>query len=387
MRQKKAMIDIRNPYTILFLHHTGRFSGAENSLLHLATHLDSKMFLPVFICPKEGEFPSRLKQKGIPIIPHNFGRIREIRRLFNSIRVIRKAMFRYNATIIHSNGPQSNIPAGVAGRLLRIPVIWHARNLLQTEMVDIDRVAAFLPQRIVCNSDAIRARFIGSRSEKIALTVINSVDLKDYDPSIPGKMIKEEFGFPPGSQVLGIVGRLSPEKGHLTVFEAMAHLRTRFPDLRLLVVGGHIFEEHSWFPNLLKRKASQLNIAERVVFTGFRRDVLRLYAGMDIFVLGTDAEPCGRVIFEAMAMKKPVIGTNNGGTPEIVVDGETGLLYRYGNAQELADKIAFVLNNPLSIEKMGRAGRKRVEENFTINKYVDKMQEIYLSLIEANPWE
>lgn len=130
-----------------------------------------------------------------------------------------------------------------------------------------------------------------------------------------------------------------------------------------------------------KKKCHELGIHDQVTFTGFRRDVLRLYAAMDIFILGTDAEPCGRVIFEAMSMQKPVVATNSGGTPEIVINGETGFLFDYNNSEELAVKLEYLLRNPKLAKSMGDKGRRRIEENFTIDKYVAKIQHEYIKLI------
>jgi len=248
-------------------------------------------------------------------------------------------------------------------------------------MLDIDRFASFLPQRILCNSDAIKARFMHRKSEKIARTIMNGVDLKDFEPSIPVCEIRKEFDIPLAAKVIGMSSRLSKDKGHLTLLKAVAKLKNRYPDIWIFIVGSNVFDEDSDVPGFLKRKAHELGISERTVFTGFRSDIYRLYAGMDIFILGTDAEPCGRVIFEAMAMKKPVIGTNSGGTPEIVVDGETGFLFNYCNAEELSSKIDYLLINPELSKKMGNAGRKRVADNFTIDKNVKTIQKEYFKLL------
>lgn len=371
------------PKRILYLHHTSKFSGAENSLIHLANHLDKKKYSALFICPAEGEFPKRLSEYHIPIIGHNFGKNREIVSIFNSILKIFRTVSQYKIALLHSNGPQTNIPAGIAGRLMGIPVIWHARNLLKNGMRDLDKLTGFLPNRIICNSEAIRARFRNCKYEKIAKTIMNGVDLKNFDPTIQTYDIRTEFGIPSKAKVIGMTSRLGKDKGQHTLLEAIARLKSTYPDLWILIIGGNVFQEDADVPNFLKRKAADLGISDRTVFTGFRSDVYRLYAAMDIFVLATDAEPCGRVIFEAMAMKKPVIGTNNGGTPEIVVDGETGLLFGYSNAEELSSKIDYLLANPKLSKKMGYAGRKRIEDNFTIDKNVKKIQKEYFTLLEV----
>ncbi len=372
------------PYRVLYLHHTGRFAGAENSLLHLATHLDRSRFSPLFLCPSAGEFPDRLASRGVPVIHHEFGANSQPLRLVQSLAEIRRVIRERQVALLHANGPQTNVPAGIAGRLLGVPVVWHARNCLRPGMVDIDRMTGFLPDRIICNSDAIRSRFLGGLTERKSLTILNSVDLADFDPDVCGPSLRQELGIPEASKVLGMTSRLSREKGQQTLLEAVALLKGRFPDLFILLVGDPIFAEDEDVPRSLREMAGRLGISERVLFTGFRRDVPRLYGAMDIFVLATDAEPCGRVLFEAMAMARPVIGTDNGGTPEIVVDGVTGLLFPYGDAATLSERIARLLERPEEMARMGAAGRRRVEEHFTIDRYMEKTQKVYLELLEGD---
>jgi glycosyltransferase involved in cell wall biosynthesis len=375
----------QNPYHLLFLHHTGLFSGAENSLLHLSTRLDSRIFKPIFLCPSTGDFPDRLRDHHIQVIHHDFTKVSRVFHVAKSVTRIARTVHTFGIKLVHSNGPQTNIPAGIAGRLSGVPVIWHARNLLKPGMIDIDKIAGLLPRRILCNSDAIKARFAGGITGNKSVTIINGVDLLDYDTSIPSYSIREEFGIPSGAKVVGMTSRLGSDKGHLITLQALARLKDRHPELWGLFVGGNIFEEDAGVPDFLKKKAEEFGIADRIVFTGFRKDVSRLYAGMDIFVLGTDAEPCGRTILEAMAMAKPVIGTDSGGTPEIVAHGETGFLFRYGDFEGLARAIAHLLETPYLISHMGKAGRARIEHQFTIEQYVDKTQREYLSLIEGTP--
>ncbi len=372
------------PYQILYLHHTGRFAGAENSLLHLATHLDRSLFDPLFLCPSAGEFPERLATQGIPVIHHEFGSNSQLLRLAYSLAAIHRVIRERHVALLHANGPQTNVPAGIAGRLSGVPVLWHARNCLRPGMIDIDRITGSLPDRIICNSDAIRSRFLGGLTEKKSLTIRNSVDLVDFDPGASGLSIRQEFGIPVEAKVLGMTSRLSREKGQHILLDAVALLKRRFSDLFVLLVGDPIFADDAEAPRCLREMAERLGISGRVLFTGFRRDVPRLYGAMDIFVLATDAEPCGRVLIEAMAMAKPVIGTDNGGTPEIVVEGVTGLLFPYGDAKTLSEKIAWLLERPEEIARMGMAGRRRVEEHFTIERYMKKTQRVYLEVLEGD---
>ena len=371
------------PYRILYLHHTGQFAGAENSLLHLATHLDKSLFSPVFMCPSAGEFPQRLRERNIPVIHHEFGANAQLLSLIKTLLFLRRIIHEQRISLLHANGPQTNVPAGIMGRLLGIPVVWHARNCLRPGMIDIDRLMGFLPKRIICNSEAVRSRFIGGKVEDKTFTILNSVDLLDYDLPASGSSLRDHWGIPREAKVVGMIGRLGHEKGHETLIRALAILKDKFPDLWLLIVGGHIFTEDQWIPDILKKTSQDLGVGGRIVFTGHQNHVQPFYASLDIFVLATDLEACGRVLFEAMAMGKPVIATDNGGTPEIVIEGETGLLFPYGDAEALSKKITWLLERPDEMTRMGLAGRRRIEENFTIEKFIEKTQQVYLELLEG----
>ncbi|MEW6334444.1 MAG: glycosyltransferase family 4 protein [Thermodesulfobacteriota bacterium] len=374
----------KTPYTILYLHHTGRFAGAENSLLHLVTHLDRSLFYPVFMCPSAGDFPMRLRERGISVMHHEFGSNSQVLHLIRTLVHLRRVVRVRRIALLHANGPQTNIPAGIMGRWLGIPVIWHARNCLRPGMVDIDRYTGWLPDRIICNSEAVRSRFVGGRVEGKTVTILNGVDLTDYDPGISGDAVRDRWGIPRAAKVVGIIGRLGHEKGHRTLIHALGRLKQEFPDLWLLIVGGHVFDEDRGLPDSLKKTAKDLGLEGRVIFTGHQDDVRPFYAALDLFVLATDLEACGRVLFEAMAMAKPVIGTDNGGTPEIVVEGETGLLFPYGDAKGLSGRISRLLERPAEITRMGASGRRRVEGHFTIERYMEKTQKVYLELLERN---
>lgn len=382
------MTKMRKPYPILYLHHTGNFSGAENSLLHLAINLDHSKFKPIFLCPGRGEFPARLKKNTIKIISQEFGRLREINKVLKSILTIKSVAIKNRIKLLHSNGPQTNIPSGIVGRMLKIPVIWHARNLLKPDMIDIDKLFRVLPNKIICNSEAIRSRFSNNVSNDgkctKSTTIINSVNLKDYYPGETKDIIRHELGIPSNAIVLGMTSRLASDKGHDIFLEALSEIIKNNSQVWGLVGGDNVFPEDDWVPDYLKRKAKNLGIADKVIFTGFRRDIIQIYDAMDIFILGSDAEPCGRVLFEAMAMAKPVIATESGGTPEIVVDGITGFLYKPGDVVDLTKKIHKLLDSDKLNISMGLAGRKRVEEKYNIETYIERTQEEYLNLLEGN---
>lgn len=245
----------KKTYKILYLHHTGNFGGGENSLLHLVAHLDKSIFKPVFLCPTIGEFSNRLKQQGIKVIPGEFGRFRDAIEVIKSVKKICNVALAKEVDLLHSNDPHTNIPSGLSGIIIRKPVIWHERNLLKKDMIDVDRIAGFLPNKIICNSEAIRSRFSGKLLQNKSVTIMNSVDLKDFDVTVAQTDVRKSLGIPENAQVVGMSSRLGNDKGHLTLLRAVSRLIKNFPDLWVLIIGGHVFPEDSWVPNFLKKNA------------------------------------------------------------------------------------------------------------------------------------
>jgi len=129
---------------------------------------------------------------------------------------------------------------------------------------------------------------------------------------------------------------------------------------------------------------AEKGIDKKTIFTGFRRDIPQLIASMDVVVLPSGIDACSRVLFESMAMQKPLVAANAGGTPEIVQDGITGLLVKPGDSSDMAKSIIRLLQNRPLLEQYGKAGRKRVKEMFTIERNIKETESVYLELLSTN---
>ncbi|HXE75803.1 MAG TPA: glycosyltransferase family 4 protein [Candidatus Xenobia bacterium] len=154
-------------------------------------------------------------------------------------------------------------------------------------------------------------------------------------------------------------------KGILHVLEALPELRRRFPKLRYVVVGDG--DDRAW----LEQRTRELGVAESVVFTGFlsREDLSRQYAACDVFVLPSDQEGFGIVYLEAMAHHKPVVASRAGGAPEVVTDGETGLLIEHGNQAALVTALSTLLASPERRQQLGAAGFARLQQHYTFEHF------------------
>lgn len=362
---------------VLYLHHVAEIAGAENSLRLLMRHLDRSRVTPLFAGPGVGPFPEALAQEGIPILPVSFGPLRDVRGLFRSIRRLTALIREHRIDLLHANGPQTNVCAGLAGRLTGIPAVWHTRNLLYGNMRDVDRLLAGLATRIICNSEAIRDRFRGSTAWAKSVTILNAVDLQEFNPAIPREPFRAELGIPPDVPAVGIVGRIGLGKGHAHFVEAAIRLVNEGSPGRFLIVGDSLFPEDTWRAEALRHQVKDAGLEDRIRFTGFRRDIPLVMRGLDILVLASDAEPCGRVLFEAMASGTAIVATNTGGTPEIVRDGLEGILVPPRDPAALAGAVGRLINDPGLRADLGRAGVARIEADFTIERYIKRTLEVY----------
>jgi glycosyltransferase involved in cell wall biosynthesis len=179
------------------------------------------------------------------------------------------------------------------------------------------------------------------------------------------------------SPVVTLIGRISPWKGQDIFIHAAAEVLKTFPECRFQIVGSALFGEDA-LEDELKQLAAALGVSDRIEFLGFRKDVPEIISASSLVVhASTVPEPFGQVIIQAMAAGKPVVATRGGGVLEIVVDGVTGLLVPMKDVHAMAEAIGKILSDPVKAGKMGAAGKERFLEKFTIEKTVEKVQEVY----------
>jgi glycosyltransferase involved in cell wall biosynthesis len=366
---------------VLYLHHVMQISGAENSLLLLLRHLDRARVIPLFAGPAAGPFPEALILERVPVFPIPFGPLRDVSGLVRSVRRAEALIREHRIDLVHANGPQTNVCAGLVGRLTGIPAIWHARNLLYGNMWDVDRILAVLATRIICNSEAVRERFRGGAAWGKSVTILNAVDTREFNPGIPREPFRAELGIPPDVPAVGIVGRIGLGKGHAHFVEAAIRLLTGGSPGQFLIIGDTLFPEDAPRIDAIRRRIKETGLEDRIRLVGLRRDIPHVMRAVDILVLASDAEPCGRVLFEAMASGTAIVATNTGGTPEIVRHDHEGLLVPPRDPSALAGAIDALIREPGRRARLGEAGVARVRAEFAVERYVARTLEVYRSVL------
>jgi glycosyltransferase involved in cell wall biosynthesis len=189
-------------------------------------------------------------------------------------------------------------------------------------------------------------------------------------------VVRRELGLADGTAAVGLVARLDHwGKGHKEFFTALASLKDRYPVQGLVIGGGRRETE-------MRQLAVEMGLEERVRFLGQRDDVPDLLAALDIFVLPSHSEGVSLALLEAMAAGLPVIASRVGGLPEVVTDGDTGLLIPPQDPEALAAALARLLDEPAWAKKLGENARRQVEENFSLERLGREINEIYGELVE-----
>jgi glycosyltransferase involved in cell wall biosynthesis len=236
------------------------------------------------------------------------------------------------------------------------------------------RVAA----RILVNSEAIAAPLLAEPSFARKITIVhNAVDLARYNGA-ENRRAEIAAGDRP---IVGFVGQLVPRKGLLTLITAFPGVLRKVPRALLVVVGCAPPDEPEYEAEC-RRLASDLGIADRVLFMGYRRDVPEWMATFDVFALPTRSEPFGKVIIEAMAASRPVVATRVGGIPEIISDPTLGTLIAPDDPEAVTREVTRYLDDPVLAASVGGAGARHVRHQFGLVKMIATLERLYEDVLE-----
>ena len=228
--------------------------------------------------------------------------------------------------------------------------------------------------------EADQYRRMGVPEEKIAI-IPNGIDLSEYADLPPKGAFKRKFGIPEEKKIILYLGRIHKIKGIDFLIKAYTHLINdmHYKDALLVIAGpddGHLKEA--------KSLTSALDISKHVLFTGplYGQDKLEAYVDSDVVVLPSRYETFPIVVLEACACGKPVIASEVGGLKDLIINGETGLLFEPENVKQLTRSIFSLLNDNNVAKEMGQKGKSFVRENFTVEKVVERLEKAYEEVVE-----
>ncbi|MEW5978000.1 MAG: glycosyltransferase family 4 protein [Acidobacteriota bacterium] len=396
-------------YGVLLIENSIGLSGSAISLCTLATNLDDRNYLATIAFSRveqlayfEKNFSRSIQAAVIRCqeslkttwwgkvadrwaarIPSVFGRaIHGVISLLDLAFVIVPyvaRLYRYARgkkidLIHHNNG--FDVAAILLACLMRLPIVAYQRGAeWNSPMV---RFFSRLVKCYVANSERTKLDLlaIGVPPHKIVV-IFPPIDLSRFNWAIEPSSQRQEFRIKESDRCFGIVGTLLEWKGHRVFLKAAARVMQVLPDARAFIIGGAPDGSTSYEAEL-RSMAQSLGISERVVFTGFREDIPQLIQTQQVIVhTSLTPEPFGRVLTEAMAMKKPVVASKAGGPLEIIEDGVSGFLVEPGDEAQLAERILMLLTDLRLALGMGERGYQEVKRRFSVESHVPQVEAVY----------
>lgn len=366
---------------ILHLISSSGLLGAEHVLLELAVHSKSQglnVTIGVFENSQNPnlELANCAEKFGfeVQIFPCN-GRFDK-----KTVQMIKDYMNNAGVQILHSHNYKSNFYArrALSNSNVRWVVTNHGRRfgpkLLLYNLLD-----AFIVRRadkIIAVSEEIakKMKLAGIAKGKICL-IENGVNLEMFTTNSSSQAIKESLGIKKEVLVVGAVGSLTREKGHLYLLTAVTKVAQRLPEVIFLFVGDGRERSN------LERMVFKLGIEDKVIFAGMRKDIPEILSILDVFVLPSLNEGLPIALLEAQAAKVPVVATRVGAIPDVVKDGVTGILIPPEDPEAIAKSIVRVLSDRKSACNMAQRGFERVRDNFSAEKMADKYLSLYQELL------
>lgn len=374
---------------VLLVNHAPFFGGAEAFLVDLLSALDRKNYSPTIVTDPHSPVLERFRTAGDPVLtsplPQLYTNPLFIPRLIQSGMRLGRVARESHADLMHTFGVRTHLVGAIASMVSGVPLLWRLCD--DTFPPRVASIFARAPRAIVYAS-----AWLATKYPKLKFDGVAPDGAREPTP-ISRADARARLGLRDSELVIAHVARLVRWKGQDVFIRAVARAARTTPNVRGLVVGDWIANEEpagllgggERYDRELRVLANEL-APDRILFTGFMRDPSLAYAASDVFAhTSILPEPFGRAVIEAMMAGLAVIGANAGALPENVVDGQTGLLTTPGDVDALERAMTTLLHSRETREMMGRAGRARAEQEFSLEHMTRRMEGYYRMTAERSP--
>ena len=352
---------------IVYILLSNLVAGTERHALDLAVGVEKARY-EVSVISYGGEIGKECNRNNIRHYCVNRRNVLVVMEICNILRKV-------SPQIVHAHLGKSGLYGRIAAYLMRCPIIIYTDHAWASKNTDIShlnnyihivvyKILSVFTNKIICVSEAVYMYLkneVGINPSKL-ICILNGIKI-DYCKKVRNKNdTKIHFG---------IIARLEDEKNHICLFEALQKLKKENFDLYVVGDGKNMDYYKSYCINH--------QIDNKTIFTGrlYGNDLVRIYEKIDVLVLPSKRETFGLVLLEAMENYIPCIGSNVGGIPEVIDNGVNGFLFNSGNVEELAEKMMYFVKNMNQIDLMGQKARRIVENKFSIQKTINKIQDLY----------
>ncbi|MBI2857839.1 MAG: glycosyltransferase [Chloroflexi bacterium] len=360
--------------------------GAERLLVSSIPYLDRSAFdyQVGYFLTGAGDLAPEFEKAGIPLHCFNINSACDLGGFIRLAQFLRQQ----DIDVLHIHSPHAGILGRVAARFSGVGKVVYTEHSLpasQNLLSQLGNLITYpLNDTTIGVSEAVLRAVLARQIIKHGtyVAIHNGIDLNAF--ALVGanrEQVRRTLGIPTDHLVVGNVGNLLRRKGHEYLLEAARIVLNHNRNVTFVIVGRANKEKDLM---RLRELARRLAVQDRVIFTGFRSDVCQLMAAFDVFVLPSLWEGFGIVLLEAMAAGRPVVGTNVGGIPEVIADGENGFLVEPRNPRDIAEKVLELLGSETLRTKMGRKGLEVVREKFSIERTVRETEGMYNLALAGN---
>jgi lipopolysaccharide/colanic/teichoic acid biosynthesis glycosyltransferase len=368
--------------------------GPAIHVINLTAGIDPSRFESVLVTgtenPGEGSFLDLAISRGVRpvIVPEIVGeatfKLRDVWALITLYRLMR----REKAQIVHTHTAKAGFLGRLAARLAGVPVVIHTYHghvlrgyygpFTTSLLRRMERALARITDRIIAVSEQVKRDLVAygiARDDQITVIPLG-FDLAPFlDGAAHRGAFRRELGLDDDLRLVGIVGRLFPIKNHRLFLDAAAQVASEDGAARFVIVGDGVLRRE------MEEHARRLGMADRVIFTGWRHDLPRIYPDLDVLVVSSKNEGTPVSAIEAMASGCPVVATRVGGLPDMVEDGETGYLVPSGDATALANGILRLLRDRARAHRIGATARTWIRDRFRVKRLVADVEALYTELL------
>jgi glycosyltransferase involved in cell wall biosynthesis len=359
--------------------------GAQDNTLLTVEKLDHMKYDVSLLCASEGRWLPRAQQ----IEDLNLTLVDELTRKIHPLLdliafwKIYCFMKNNNIHIVHTHSSKPGFLGRIAAQMAGVPIIIHTIHgfpfhdfmnpLLKNLLIRMERLLSKLSDRLVTvstlNLEKATKLRLAERSKLV--NIYSGIEFKKFDTKVDREAKKRALGVSNGERVVGLVGRLSAQKAPLDFVKAIPKVLKAREDVQFVMVGdGELRDE-------VLELSRKLGVDSKISLLGFREDVAEILPILDVYVLTSLWEGLGRSLTEAMYMARPVVATNVEGVPELVKNGETGILVEPKDVNSIADGIVSLLSDEREAQKLGQAAKNCITDSFSADVMVRQLEKVY----------
>ncbi|MDT3779547.1 glycosyltransferase family 4 protein [Nitrospira sp. MA-1] len=363
---------------ILHTESSSGMGGQEYRVLEEAQGMEKRGHTVFVAAPHGSQLAALAEQRGLQVQTTTAGKRGWITLVPCYLRMLKH----YEIDVVNTHGSLDSWTAAIAGRISsRRPIIVRTRHKSTPVSLTWRHRLLYgkLPHVVTTTGEAVRQELMTRNrlSPSRVISIPTGVDLERFHPQSPDASLRKSLGLGSQGPLIGAVTFLRPEKGMMILIEAVGWLKKRFSTVECVIIG-----DGGERPALLDR-IQELGLEQSVHLVGFRQDVPALLAILDVVVIPSFEEGIPQSLTQALAMERPVVASAVGGVPEVVQDGLSGLLVPPRNPEILAEKIAYLLHDPIAATRMGKVGRQVIQERYSMDHMLTQTETVYRRLMQS----